>query len=119
MELIIIVLGFILDRVTKVMAFDALGGGYEKQIIKGIFSLEYYENTGAAFSMLSTKTMLLAFVSLIILDKSLTFSESINLPLLISISLSLFQSSEFITPSISRNIIFIYVPHFFNHKVSN
>ena len=65
MELIIIVLGFILDRVTKVMAFDALGGGYEKQIIKGLFSLEYYENTGAAFSMLLTKTMLLAFVSLI------------------------------------------------------
>ena len=65
MELIIIVLGFILDRASKVMAFNVLGGGYEKQIIKGIFSLEYYENTGAAFSMLSSKTMLLAFVSLI------------------------------------------------------
>ncbi len=61
---------FILDHATKFWAEAALkpgpGRGYPViEIIPGFFDLQYHENTGAAFSMATGQTKLLAVVSLL------------------------------------------------------
>ncbi len=53
LEIIIIVVGILLDQGTKAIAFSALpslpGGSYP--LIEGVFHFTYLENTGAAFGM--------------------------------------------------------------------
>ena len=61
---------FILDHATKFWAESALkpgpGRGYPViEVIPGFFDLQYHENTGAAFSMATGQTKLLAVVSLL------------------------------------------------------
>lgn len=67
MELVVIILGFLLDRVTKLWALDSLKDASGKTIIKGFFELTYVENKGAAWSMFSGKTMFLIVFTVIIL----------------------------------------------------
>lgn len=62
MELVIILLGIILDRITKIWAINALNN--EIVIIKGFFSFSYLENRGAAFGILQNKLILLTVITL-------------------------------------------------------
>lgn len=67
LEIIIIILGIILDRVTKIWAHNSLAKISEIVIIKDIFSFSYLENRGAAFGILQNKVDFLSIVTLIII----------------------------------------------------
>ncbi|WP_097025788.1 signal peptidase II [Clostridium peptidivorans] len=66
MEVIIIILGVILDRVTKIWAVKELSMGKDLIIIKDFFQFSYLENTGAAFGIFRDKTIFLAIITFII-----------------------------------------------------
>lgn len=63
MEFIIILLGILLDRFTKIWASKGLNGGNDIIIIKNFFSFQYLENRGAAFGILQGKTLLLSIIT--------------------------------------------------------
>lgn len=66
MEIIIIILGIILDRVTKIWASSSLTNS-SVEVIPNFFKLEYLENRGAAFGILQNKQwFLIVFTSLIL-----------------------------------------------------
>lgn len=66
MEVIIIILGIILDRITKIWAMKELSMGKDLIIIKDFFQFSYLENTGAAFGIFRDKTIFLAIITFII-----------------------------------------------------
>ncbi|MBU3111831.1 signal peptidase II [Clostridium lacusfryxellense] len=66
MEILIIFLGLLLDRLTKIWALSSLKENDGVILIKDIFKLEYLENRGAAFGILQNKLVLLALVTLIV-----------------------------------------------------
>lgn len=59
MELVVIIIGFLLDRVTKLWALSSLRSTNEMVIIKGFFSFTYVENKGAAWNIFVGKTIFL------------------------------------------------------------
>lgn len=65
MELLIILLGLIIDRITKIWAINALSN--EIVVIKGLFSFSYLENRGAAFGVLQNKLVFLTVITLAVL----------------------------------------------------
>lgn len=67
MELIIIILGILLDRVSKIWAVKVLAQKDEIVIIKNIFSFSYLENRGAAFGILQNKVIFLTIITFIVL----------------------------------------------------
>ncbi|MBP1743700.1 MAG: lspA [Firmicutes bacterium] len=67
MELIIIIAGILLDRITKIWAAASLLGKGDIVIINGFFSLSYLENRGAAFGIFQNRVYLLAAVTMIVL----------------------------------------------------
>ena len=65
--ILIIIGSIIFDQLTKIAAADilpAMGGSYE--FIPGFVSFTYAQNTGAAFSLFSGNTIILAALSLIV-----------------------------------------------------
>lgn len=66
MEFIIIILGLILDRITKILAVKSLFGKEELVIIKNILGLSYLENRGAAFGILQNKQNILAVITMVV-----------------------------------------------------
>jgi len=52
-EIVIVALGIVLDQLTKLWAVHALSGGTSIDIIKGVVSFTYTQNTGVAFGWLS------------------------------------------------------------------
>ena len=68
MEVIIIFLGLLLDRLAKVWALSSLKEKNGIIVIKDFFKLEYLENRGAAFGILQNKLILLALVTLLIIS---------------------------------------------------
>lgn len=67
MEFAIVIIGIIMDRVTKIWALRSLTGERDIVIIKDLFSFQYLENRGAAFGIFQGKTFLLSLVTLIVL----------------------------------------------------
>lgn len=67
MELVVIIIGFLLDRVTKLWAVSSLKDSNEMVIIKGFFSLTYVENKGAAWNIFTGKTIFLIVFTFVIL----------------------------------------------------
>lgn len=67
MELIVIIIGFLLDRITKLWALNSLKNINQKVIIKGFFDLTYVENKGAAWNIFIGKTMFLIVFTFVIL----------------------------------------------------
>lgn len=70
LSLALLVALFVIDHATKFWAEKVLkpgpGRGYPIiEIIPGFFDLQYHENTGAAFSMATGQTKVLALVSLL------------------------------------------------------
>ncbi|WP_027624706.1 signal peptidase II [Clostridium lundense] len=66
MEIVIILLGIILDRITKLWAIKTLLSGKDIVIIKNFFQFSYLENTGAAFGIFRDKLMFLTVITLIV-----------------------------------------------------
>lgn len=66
MEFLILILGLLLDRITKMWALNSLSGFKDITIIKGFFSFSYLENRGAAFGILQNKTLFLSMITLLI-----------------------------------------------------
>jgi signal peptidase II len=65
---IVLIFVIVLDRLSKIWAYDNLRGSDPISIFNDLFELRYSENTGMAFSILSDKPgFLFALVSLIIL----------------------------------------------------
>ncbi|MCT8976060.1 signal peptidase II [Clostridium sp. CX1] len=67
MEILIIILGVILDRFTKIWALNNLSRISEIVVIRDFFSFSYLENRGAAFGILQNKVSFLSLVTLIIM----------------------------------------------------
>ena len=67
MEILIIFLGLLLDRLTKVWALSSLKENNGVILINDFFKLEYLENRGAAFGILQNKLVLLALVTLLVI----------------------------------------------------
>ncbi|KYH29791.1 MULTISPECIES: signal peptidase II [Clostridium] len=67
MEIAIIIIGVLIDRITKVWALKTIRSGNDIVIIKDFFSIQYLENRGAAFGIFQGKTLLLSIVTLIVI----------------------------------------------------
>ncbi len=63
---VIIMVILAIDQVTKLLAFNFLRGQHEVVLIPGFLQLRYVTNTGAAFSMFTGMTTILAVISIII-----------------------------------------------------
>jgi signal peptidase II len=68
MEILIVFLGLLLDRLSKIWALGALKENSAVILIKDFFGLEYLENRGAAFGILQNKLILLALVTLLVIS---------------------------------------------------
>ncbi|KAJ53406.1 signal peptidase II [Clostridium tetanomorphum] len=66
MELTIIILGIILDRLTKIWATKELSSGENIVIIKDFFQFSYLENNGAAFGIFRDKSVFLITITLVV-----------------------------------------------------
>lgn len=66
MEIIIIILVNVLDRLTKLWAANQLKGGNDIIIIKNVFDFSYLENRGAAWGIFQNKVIFLLIVTVII-----------------------------------------------------
>lgn len=66
LTIIIIALGLVLDRLTKMWAVASLKGNDGIVIIKNFFGFEYLENRGAAFGMLQNKQWLFILVTTVV-----------------------------------------------------
>lgn len=62
---LIIFVGFILDRISKLWVIDSVVGN-PITVVKNFFYLRHLENRGAAFSILQGKTLLLTILSSIV-----------------------------------------------------
>ena len=67
MEIIIILLGIIADRVTKLWALNTLTKSEGIVVIKNLFDLSYLENKGAAFGIFQNKQIYLSGITLLII----------------------------------------------------
>jgi signal peptidase II len=67
LEIAIIIIGILMDRITKVWALKTIKFGNDIVIIKDFFSIQYLENRGAAFGIFQGKTLLLSIVTLIVI----------------------------------------------------
>lgn len=67
MEFLIIIIGLILDRITKLWAVNKLAVDGEIVVIKNFFSFSYLENRGAAFGIFQNKLFMLSAITIFIL----------------------------------------------------
>ncbi|WP_291578741.1 signal peptidase II [Clostridium sp. UBA6640] len=67
LEFIIIFLGMILDRLSKIWALKVLKNNEGIEIIKNLLSFEYLENRGAAFGMLQNKVWFLVITTFLVI----------------------------------------------------
>ncbi len=66
MNILIIVLAVVLDRITKIIAAANLSSASSISVIKGLINFTYTQNTGAAFSIFSGHTMFLGVFSAVV-----------------------------------------------------
>lgn len=66
-EFIIIIIGLILDRLSKVWTLKYLAKIQQINVIHNFFSLFYLENKGAAFGIFQNKVIILSIVTFVIL----------------------------------------------------
>ena len=64
--IIIIIISTIIDRITKIWAAKTLTQGFDIAIIPGVLELQYVENTGAAFSILTGKIAFFLILTVIL-----------------------------------------------------
>ncbi len=71
-DILIALVLFATDRITKVIASTYLLGNEGKTLIKGVFELVYLENRGAAFGMLQNQRILFIVVGIVFMAVILT-----------------------------------------------
>ncbi|EJO5346615.1 signal peptidase II [Clostridium botulinum] len=67
MEIIILILGVILDRISKIWALNKLASGNDIVIVRNLFSFSYLENRGAAFGIFQNKLIFLSLITAIVI----------------------------------------------------
>jgi signal peptidase II len=67
MEILIVFIGLVIDRITKIWALKRLTEGRDIVIIKNLFSFSYLENRGAAFGIFQNKVLLLSIVTSVVI----------------------------------------------------
>lgn len=67
MEIIILILGIVLDRISKIWALNTLASGKDIVITKNLFSLSYLENRGAAFGIFQNRLIFLSLITVIVI----------------------------------------------------
>ncbi|WP_251859691.1 signal peptidase II [Clostridium sp. Marseille-Q2269] len=67
MEIIILILGIVLDRISKLWALNTLASGKYIVIIKDLFTFSYLENRGAAFGIFQNKLIFLAIITVVVI----------------------------------------------------
>lgn len=67
MEIIIIIIVNIIDRLSKIWALKTLKDNNDVVIIKNIFSLSYLENRGAAWGIFQGKTNFLLIITVFVI----------------------------------------------------
>lgn len=93
MEIVIIILGIILDRVTKLWALNILKPDNDIIVINNYFQLAYLENRGAAFGIFQNKIVFLSlFTIILIIGLSVYLYKNRKKSKLLSVSLSLIIS---------------------------
>jgi len=65
--IIILILGIVLDRISKIWALNTLASGKDIVIIKNLFSLSYLENRGAAFGIFQNRLIFLSLITVIVI----------------------------------------------------
>lgn len=73
MYYLIIVGVFAVDRITKIAVTAAMSPHESINVISGLFSITYIRNTGAAFSIFSSHTGMLAAVTAVLAVAGLVF----------------------------------------------
>jgi signal peptidase II len=63
MEILIVFIGLVIDRITKIWALNRLTEGGDIVIIKNLFGFSYLENRGAAFGIFQNKVLPLAIIT--------------------------------------------------------
>ncbi|MDD3225524.1 MAG: signal peptidase II [Clostridium sp.] len=66
MEILIVIITNIIDRLTKIVASGSLKGGNDIVIIRNIFDFSYVENRGAAWGVMQNKINILLIVTIIV-----------------------------------------------------
>ncbi|MCI6277018.1 MAG: signal peptidase II [Clostridium sp.] len=93
MEIFIIILGIILDRITKLWALNVLKPDNDIIVIKNYFQLAYLENRGAAFGIFQNKVVFLSlFTVILIIGLIIYLYKNRGKSRILSISLSLIIS---------------------------
>lgn len=64
---VLIILGIVVDRITKILASNYLSLGKTIEVIPNLFDFQYLENTGAAFGIFKDKAYILAIFSIIVI----------------------------------------------------
>ncbi|MCR1933215.1 signal peptidase II [Clostridium tepidum] len=67
MEIFILILGILLDRISKIWALNTLASGKDIVIIKNLFSFSYLENRGAAFGIFQNRLIFLTLITVIVI----------------------------------------------------
>jgi signal peptidase II len=67
MEILIVFIGLVIDRITKIWALSRLTEGRDIVIVKDLFSFSYLENRGAAFGIFQNKVLLLSIVTSVVI----------------------------------------------------
>jgi signal peptidase II len=67
MEIIIILIGVLVDRLTKLWALKTLTKSEGIEVLKNFFSLSYLENKGAAFGIFQNKQIYLSVITLLVI----------------------------------------------------
>ncbi len=93
MEIFIIILGIILDRITKLWVLNVLKPDNDIIVIKNYFQLAYLENRGAAFGIFQNKVVFLSlFTVILIIGLIIYLYKNRGKSRILSISLSLIIS---------------------------
>ncbi len=58
---------YLLDRYSKILAVQKLKGSKSIDIISGVFRLSYVENKGAAWGMMEGQTLIFAIITVIVI----------------------------------------------------
>lgn len=86
---IIAISTLILDQISKIVVASIVHLNEMVSVIKGFFYITYSENTGAAFSILEGRSMLLIVVSLAVLAVLFRYYKSLKSTILSKISFGL------------------------------
>ncbi|HBI27438.1 MAG TPA: signal peptidase II [Peptococcaceae bacterium] len=118
MEILIILLGIFIDRITKIWAVQNLAQFSQIVIIKDIFSFLYLENRGAAFGILQNKLYFLAAITIIVVTGMIYYMVKHRLKsIVVRVSLSLIISGAL--GNLIDRLIYGYVVDFISVHFKN